>query len=436
MRAAASSPSIATTSWSSPVPEVIDVAAIGARARAVSRTLSGIDTATKDAALRTAAAALLDAAPVILEANRADLDAAVEGGLRGALVDRLTLTGPRLSGMAEGLRGIADLPDPVGEVIEEWQRPNGLRIRRVRVPLGVIAVIYEARPNVTSDVAGLCLKAGSATILRGSSTALRTNTVVVAILREALVTSGVPADAVQLVADTTRATGAALMRLREHIDLLIPRGGPALIADIIENATVPYVIDGDGNCHVYVDAAADLEMARRIVLNAKLSKPSVCNAAEKLLVHEAVAETFLPVVAADLLAAGVALRGDERARHLVPAMTPADDADWDTEYLDLVMAVRVVADLDAAIDHVRAHSSGHTEAIVTADRAAAQRFIDGCPAAVVAVNASTRFTDGGEFGFGAEIGNSTQRLHARGPMGLRELTTYRIEVWGDGQVRE
>ncbi len=226
------------------------------------------------------------------------------------------------------------------------------------------------------------------------------------------------------------------MRLRESIDLLIPRGGPALIADIIEHATVPYVIDGDGNCHVYVDAAADLEMACRVVVNAKVSKPSVCNAAEKLLVHAAVAETFIPVVAAALIASGVELRGDDRARRLVPAMTAATDDDWDTEYLDLVMAVRVVDDLDAAVEHVRAHGSGHTEAIITGDRAAARRFIDGCPAAVVNVNASTRFTDGGEFGFGAEIGNSTQRLHARGPMGLRELTTYRIEVWGTGQVRE
>jgi glutamate-5-semialdehyde dehydrogenase len=429
-------PCIATTWWCSPVSDRGGVAAIGDRARVAARALSVAGTAAKNAALHACADALLDAAPAVLEANRADVDSAVDGGLRGALVDRLTLSHARLVGMADGLRAIAALPDPVGEVMEEWDRPNGLHIRRVRVPLGVIAVIYEARPNVTSDVAGLCLKAGSAAILRGSSTALRTNTVVTATLRGALGAGEVPADAVQLVEDTGRESAAALMRLRGSIDLLIPRGGPALIADIVEHATVPYVIDGDGNCHVYVDAAADLEMARRIVVNAKVSKPSVCNAAEKLLVHSAVAETFLPAVAAELVAAGVELRGDDRARLLVPTMAAAGDDDWDTEYLDLVMAVRVVEDLDSAIEHVRAHGSGHTEAIITGDRAAARRFIDGCPAAVVNVNASTRFTDGGEFGFGAEIGNSTQRLHARGPMGLRELTTYRIEVWGDGQVRE
>lgn len=424
------------TWWFSPVPDQPGVAAIGKRARVAARALSAVDTSAKNTALHACADALLDAAPAVLAANRVDVETAVAGGLRGALVDRLTLTEPRLSAMADGLRGIATLPDPVGEVIEEWDRPNGLHIRRVRVPLGVIAVIYEARPNVTSDVAGLCLKAGSAAVLRGSSTALRTNSIVTATLRDALAGGEVPVDAVQLVANTSRESAAELMRLRESIDLLIPRGGPALIADIIEHATVPYVIDGDGNCHVYVDAAADLEMACRVVVNAKVSKPSVCNAAEKLLVHAAVAETFIPVVAAALIASGVELRGDDRARRLVPAMTAATDDDWDTEYLNLVMAVRVVDDLDAAVEHVRAHGSGHTEAIITGDRAAARRFIDGCPAAVVNVNASTRFTDGGEFGFGAEIGNSTQRLHARGPMGLRELTTYRIEVWGTGQVRE
>jgi glutamate-5-semialdehyde dehydrogenase len=409
---------------------------IGDRARVVANLLSALGSEVKDAALLASADALTGAEDAILSANRADVDAAREGGMRGALLERLTLTGPRVSRMADGLRAIAALHDPVGEIIESWKRPNGLDLRKVRVPLGVIAVIYEARPNVTSDVAGLCLKSGNAAILRGSAAALRTNTVVTTALRTAFGGAGVPEDALQLVPDTSRAGARALMKLRGRIDLLVPRGGPALIDDIIENATVPYVIDGDGNCHVYVDAAADLGMASRIVLNAKLSNPSVCNAAEKLLLDEAIATEFLPAVAADLARAGVELRGDVRARQLVPDMIAATDADWDTEYLDLVMGVRVVAGVEAAIDHIRAHGSGHTEAIVTGDAAVADRFVSACPAAVVMVNASTRFTDGAEFGFGGEIGNSTQRLHARGPMGLRELTTYRIEVRGDGQVRE
>jgi len=409
---------------------------LGLRARAAAMELAVADPETKQAALEGMAVALEDSRSAVLAANGADLEAARASGLRGALVDRLTLTDQRLAGMAQGLRDVAAVEDPVGETIEEWARPNGLDIRRVRVPLGVVAVIYEARPNVTSDVAALCLKSGNAAILRGSSTALGSNTAIVAALRPAIGAAGLPEDALQLVPDTSREGAATLMRMREHIDLLVPRGGPALIKQILEDATVPFVIDGDGNCHVYVDAAADLAKARRIVLNAKISKPSVCNAAEKLLVHREVAEAFLPDVAAGLHAGGVELRGDEAARTLVPAMLPASEDDWSSEYLDLVMAVRVVDDFQAALAHIRRHGSGHTEAIVTEDRAVAARFAAGCPSAVVMVNASTRFTDGGEFGFGAEIGNSTQRLHARGPMGVRELTTYRIEVWGDGQIRE
>jgi glutamate-5-semialdehyde dehydrogenase len=338
--------------------------------------------------------------------------------------------------MVKGLRDVAALPDPVGETVEGWRRPNGLDIRRVRVPLGVVAVIYEARPNVTSDVAALCLKSGNAAILRGSSTALRSNSAIVEVLRPAIASAGLPEDSVQLVPDVSREGAISLMRLREHIDLLVPRGGPALIQQILDSATVPFIIDGDGNCHVYVDARADLEKARRIVLNAKLSKPSVCNAAEKLLVHEAIAEEFLPGTGAILQSRGVELRGDEMARRLVPSMIPASEEDWKTEYLDLIMGVRVVSSLDEAVDHVRRYGSGHTEAIITEDLDAARRFISECPSAVVMVNASTRFTDGGEFGLGAEIGIATQKLHARGPMGLRELTTYRLEVWGDGQIRE
>jgi len=414
----------------------VELSLLADRARLAATMLGSLASDTKNAALMSLADALTAASTAILDANHVDLDAARSNGMRGSLLDRLTLTPRRVSGMAGGLRAVATLPDPVGEVIEAWTRPNGLNIRRVRVPLGVVAVIYEARPNVTSDVAGLCLKSGNAAILRGSAAALHTNTVVTTVLREALAGAGVPEDAVQLVTDTRHAAARALMKLRGRVDLLIPRGGASLVNDIIENATVPYVIDGDGNCHVYVDVAADLAKAARIVLNAKLSNSSVCNAAEKLLVHEAIAQRFLPGVAADLMAAGVALRGDQRACELVVGMTAASPADWDTEYLDLIMGVRVVSDVEEAIDHIRAHGSGHTEAIITEDRLTADRFVGACPSAVVMVNASTRFTDGAEFGFGAEIGNSTQRLHARGPIGLRELTTYRIEVRGDGQVRE
>ena len=414
----------------------MELSLLADRARLAATMLGSVTTDAKNAALLSLADALTTASTAILDANHVDLDAARSNGMRGSLLDRLTLTPLRVSGMAGGLRAVATLPDPVGEVIEAWTRPNGLNIRRVRVPLGVVAVIYEARPNVTSDVAGLCLKSGNAAILRGSAAALHTNTVVTTVLRAALACAGVPEDAVQLVTDTGHAAARALMKLRGRVDLLIPRGGASLVDDIIENATVPYVIDGDGNCHVYVDGAANLDKAARIVLNAKLSNPSVCNAAEKLLVHEAIAQRFLPGVAADLMAAGVALRGDQRACELVVGMTAASPADWDTEYLDLIMGVRVVSDVEEAIDHIRAHGSGHTEAIITEDRLTADRFVGACPSAVVMVNASTRFTDGAEFGFGAEIGNSTQRLHARGPIGLRELTTYRIEVRGDGQVRE
>ena len=415
---------------------VMGIEEIGRRARVAAQTLASSTSAVKDTALLAAADAVHAAVPTLLEANRADLEAATADGVRGALLDRLKLTEARIASMVKGLRDVAALPDPVGETVEGWRRPNGLDIRRVRVPLGVVAVIYEARPNVTSDVAALCLKSGNASILRGSSTALRSNRAIVEVLRPAIASAGLPEDSVQLVPDVSREGAISLMRLREHIDLLVPRGGPALIQQILDSATVPFIIDGDGNCHVYVDARADLEKARRIVLNAKLSKPSVCNAAEKLLVHEAIAEEFLPGTGAILQSRGVELRGDEMARRLVPSMIPASEEDWKTEYLDLIMGVRVVSSLDEAVDHVRRYGSGHTEAIITEDLDAARRFISECPSAVVMVNASTRFTDGGEFGLGAEIGIATQKLHARGPMGLRELTTYRLEVWGDGHIRE
>jgi len=409
---------------------------LGKSARDAADVLSSTAEATKNAALQEMARALRDSAVSILNANAADVAQARESGMSGSLLDRLTLTEQRIEGMAKAVATVAELPDPVGEVMEEWTRPNGLHITRRRIPLGVVAVIYEARPNVTSDVAALCLKSGNAALLRGSSTTLRSNVAIVNAIGEALPGAGIPTTAVQLITDTSRESARELMQMRSWVDLLIPRGGPALVADIREHAKVPFVIDGDGNCHVYVDKAADLEMALRIVVNAKASRPSVCNAAEKLLVHEDVAAEFLPTVSEALRARDVELRGDARARAVVSDLAEAADDDWGREYLDLIMAIKVVADVDEAIAHIRRYSSGHTEAIVTGDDAVAKRFVASCPSAVVMVNASTRFTDGGEFGFGAEIGNSTQRLHARGPMGLRELTTYRLEVLGNGQIRE
>lgn len=353
--------------------------------------------------------------------------------MSSTVIDRLRLDGKRLDAMAGGLRKVAALPDPVGEVLDGWVRPNGLRIQRVRVPLGVVAIIYENRPNVTSDAAGLCLKSGNAAFLRGSSGAIESNVAIASVLREAIEKAGLPADSVVLVEDTSRDAAVEFMRQRAYVDCLIPRGGPSLIQSILENATVPYVIDGDGNCHVYVDESADLDMALSIVVNAKTQRPSVCNAAESLLVHAAVADEFLPAAAEAL--EGVELVGDERTRALVPGAGVATDDDYATEFLDLKLAVRVVNSLDEAIEHVNRFSSGHSEAIITRSLEAAQRFTREVDAAAVLVNASTRFVDGEEFGFGAEIGISTQKLHARGPMGLRELTTAKFVVHGSGQIR-
>ncbi len=372
-------------------------------------------------------------AGTLLDANQADRRAAAAVGMAPAALDRLTLDEARIEAMAEGLRRVAALADPVGEVVDGWVRPNGLRVQRVRVPLGVVGVIYENRPNVTSDAAGLCLKSGNVAFLRGSSSALRSNQAVVAVLREALDKAGLPADAVLLVEDTSHATALEFMRLRGVIDCLVPRGGRELIELLLEHATVPYVLDGDGNCHVYVDAAADLDMALDIVVNAKTQRPGVCNAAESLLIHRAVAAEFLPRAAEAL--AGVELRGDAATLALVPGATPATEADYATEFLGLCLSVAVVDDLDAAIAHIERYGSGHTEAIVTQDLAAAQRFVREVDAAAVVVNASTRFADGGELGLGAEVGISTQKLHARGPMGLRELTCAKWVVWGEGQTR-
>ena len=408
-----------------------------AAAKRAARVLAAIDTATKDAALEAIAVALEEGAAEILEANRADLDAGREAGLSAALLDRLMLDELRIAAMARGVREIAALPDPVGEVLERSTRPDGLVLRKVRVPLGVVAVVYEARPNVTIDAAALCLKSGNAVVLRGSSSAARSNAVLSSLASAAAASAGVPADAIVAVAGGGREELAELARQTRHVDLIIPRGGEGLKAALMEHATVPVIYAASGNCHVYVDASADHDDARAIILNAKVQRPGVCNAAETLLVHADAAEAFLPGALAALAEAGVELRGDERTRALAGA-TPVAQAtaeDWDTEYLALTLAVGVVDSLEDAIEHIAEHGSGHSEAIVTREEAAARSFERGVDAACVYVNASTRFTDGGEFGMGAEIGNSTQKLHARGPIGLRELCTYKYLVEGRGHIR-
>jgi glutamate-5-semialdehyde dehydrogenase len=409
------------------------VAELGDRAKAASRALALASTSAKDDGLLAAADLLIEHTPEVLDANAEDVARAEGAGTSATVIDRLRLSADRVEAMAKGLRTVAALPDPVGEIVEGWVRPNGLRIQRVRVPLGVVAIVYENRPNVTSDAAGLCVKAGNAAFLRGSSAAISSNIAIAGVLREGFAKAGLPEDSLVLVEDTSYESAAEFMKLRGVIDCLIPRGGPSLIKAVLENATVPYVIDGDGNCHVYVDESADLEMALSIVVNAKTQRPSVCNAAESLLVHESVASEFLPAAAAAL--EGVELVGDAASRALVPSIGAATDDDFAAEFLDLKMSVVVVPSLDAAIGHITRFGSGHTEAIVTTDLAAAERFTREVDAAVVVVNASTRFTDGEEFGFGAEIGISTQKLHARGPMGLRELTTLKYIVNGEGQVR-
>jgi len=412
---------------------VAAVSSLGRKVRDASRVVATASSMQRDEALLVAADGIEAAAEVIVAANAVDVARAEDQGVSPTVVDRLRLDTSRVGAMATGLRQVAALPDPVGEVLGGWVRPNGLRIEQVRVPLGVVAIIYENRPNVTSDAAGLCLKSGNAAFLRGSSGAIDSNLAIVAVIRSALESVGLPADAVTLLADTSREAAVAFMQQRGVVDCLIPRGGPALIASILDHATVPFVIDGDGNCHVYVDAAADLDMAERIVVNAKTQRPSVCNAAETLLVHADVADVFLPQIADAM--AGVELLGDDRVRALVPRAGVADDEAYATEFLDLRMSVAVVDNVDGAIDHIRRYTSGHSEAIVTGDLATAEYFTRQVDAAAVVVNASTRFVDGEEFGFGAEIGISTQKLHARGPMALRELTTAKYIVRGDGQVR-
>lgn len=412
-----------------------DLTKMGKKARVASRALAAAGP-KKDKALLAAAEGLENGAEKILEDNRKDLAAAKAEGMRPALLDRLAVNRERIKGMADSLRGVAAQKDPVGEVVSGFTRPNGLKIEKIRVPFGVIGVIYEARPNVTSDAAAICIKAGSAVILRGGREAYRTNAAVEEILRDSLRKACLPEDCVQLVHDVSRESARAMMNMTGYIDVLIPRGGKSLIRTVTENAHVPVIKTGWGNCHIYVDASADVNMAANIVFNAKTSRPSVCNAAESLLVHKDIAPKALPAIKAMLDKKNVELRGCERTRAILgSSIVPATEEDYGTEYLDYIMSVKVVDSLDEAIAHIAKYSSGHSEAIVTESYENARRFASEVDSAAVYVNASTRFTDGGEFGLGAEIGISTQKLHARGPMGVSELTTTKFIVTGNGQIR-
>jgi glutamate-5-semialdehyde dehydrogenase len=406
------------------------------RAREAAITLAVTPRAAKDAGLQAMADSLDKNASTILAANESDVSRARDAGTSDAMVDRLTLSEDRLRAMADGLRDVARLPDPVGEVVRGSTLPNGLELRQVRVPLGVVGIIYEARPNVTADAAGLCLKSGNAVLLRGSSSAAESNAALVDAMRSALAEVDLPVDAVQLISSDSRESVKHLMRARGLVDVLIPRGGASLIRSIVEESTVPVIETGVGNCHVYVDAAADLDVALAILIDAKVSRPSVCNAAETVLVHETVADEFVPRALTALRDHGVTVHGDERVRSYDgDGVVPATDEDWDTEYLSLDIAAAVVPSLDAAVDHIRRHGSAHTDAIVTSSQQAARQFVASVDSSSVVVNASTRFTDGSEFGFGAEIGISNQKLHARGPMGLSELTSTKYIVTGDGHTR-
>jgi glutamate-5-semialdehyde dehydrogenase len=418
------------------VMEIINyVEAIGQRAKAAVPGVSRLSATRKNELLRLWAAKLLAGQAEILAANQLDLQHGAAKGLTKALLDRLALNPQRIKGMAEGLETLISLEDPIGTVLKMWRRPNGLEIGQQRVPLGVVGIIYEARPNVTVDAAGLCLKTGNTVILKGGSEALHSNICLVRLMREALAESGLPEDAVQLVERTEREAATALMRLNQYLDVLIPRGGAGLIKTVVDQATVPVIETGVGNCHTYIDVGADLEMAAKIAYNAKVSRPAVCNAMETLLVHREIAPAVLPLLAQEYQQAGVELRGCPETCRLIAAQ-PADETDWATEYLDLILAVRVVDSLDAALAHISRYGTKHSECIVTQNYHNARRFLAEVDAAAVYVNASTRFTDGFEFGFGAEIGISTQKLHARGPMGLEALTTIKYLIYGDGQIRE
>ena len=412
----------------------ISVTAIGQKAKLAASSLGKLSTQDKNQILTLSASALEASMDAILAANRQDVDAAKASGITGALIDRLTLTKDRIAAMADGLRQVAALDDPIGEVLSMKTMANGLTIGQRRVPMGVICIIYEARPNVTSDAFGLCLKAGSSVILRGGKEALQSNIAIVKAIQGAIQKAGHDENFIQLITDTSRETATALMRMNQYIDVLIPRGGAGLIQSVVENSTVPVIETGTGNCHIYVDETADLDMALRIIINAKTQRPGVCNACEKILLHQNV-KRFLPQLGAALKASGVEIRGDQAVCAIWPDAGPATDEDWGTEYLDMMIGIAIVPDIDQAISHIARYSSGHSEAIITKSYENAQRFLNEVDSAAVYVNASTRFTDGGEFGFGAEIGISTQKLHARGPMGLKELTSTKYIIYGNGQIR-
>lgn len=409
----------------------------GTQAKEAAYVLSNASIVQKNKALCTMAEFLVRCKDEILQANEKDLQAAVEKGTSKAMLDRLALNEERIVGMADGLKQVATLPDPVGEVVSMWKTENELQIGQKRVPLGVIGIIYEARPNVTCDAAGLCLKTGNAVILRGGSEAIHSNTAVVKVLREALQKAGLPENSVQLLENTSRELATEMMRCNTYIDVLIPRGGASLIQAVVKNATVPVIETGVGNCHVYVDAACDFEMAKNIVVNAKTSRPAVCNAEEKLLIHKDIAKEFLPIIVQALEEKSVEIRADEQVIAMMPEknFVLATEADWYKEYLDFIIGVKIVDSIDAAIAHINQYGSKHSEVIVTNRYDHSQQFLQEVDAAAVYVNASSRFTDGGEFGFGAEIGISTQKLHARGPMGLKELTTIKYIIYGNGQIR-
>lgn len=407
----------------------------GQRARAAASKLANLGTDIKNKALCAIADGLVRDYSFILDENSKDIEKAKENGIPAAMLDRLSLNKSRIEQMADGIRQIAALSDPVGEVIGMVKRPNGLLIGKKRVPLGVIGIIYESRPNVTADAAALCIKAGNSVILRGGSEAINSNIAITRIMQKEGEAAGLPEGAIELIESTDRETAAGLMRLNEYIDVLIPRGGAGLIKAVVNNATVPVIETGTGNCHVYVEKSADLEMAKSITINAKTSRPSVCNAAETLLVDRAIANDFLPLVLPGLKNKGVEIRGSKDVELIYPDINPASEQDWATEYNDYILAVKVVENIDEAISHITKYGTRHSEAIVTSDYNASQKFLDEVDAAAVYVNASTRFTDGFEFGFGAEIGISTQKMHARGPMGLNELTTIKYIIYGNGQIR-
>ncbi len=409
---------------------------LGIRAKDASRLCAKLGTKEKNRGLLAVAGELCARSTYLLEENEKDLSAAEEKGVKQSLIDRLRLTEERIRDMAEGLKQVAALEDPIGEVLSMKNRPNGLRIGKRRVPLGVVGIIYESRPNVTADAFGLCFKTGNAVILRGGSDAIHSNLAITEVIRAGLKKENLPQDAILLVEDTSRATVGEMMKLHGYIDVLIPRGGAGLIANVVENSTVPVIETGTGNCHIFVDASADIDRAADIIENAKTQRMGVCNACESLVIHEAAAKEALPLIAERLRARQVEIRGDERARAIVPEILPASEEDWGTEYLDAVISVKIVDSAEEAIAHINRYNTGHSESILTKDYDNALKFLDEVDAAAVYVNASTRFTDGFEFGFGAEIGISTQKLHARGPMGLEALTSTKYMIFGNGQIRE